>query len=226
MPPRGRPRAFDRERALERGMCLLWRRGYEAASLSELVEVMGINVSSFYAAFGSKEALFREAVDRYQATHGAFAEAALRGGGTAFAAVERLLRGAAAALTDPDLPRGCKKVTAAANCSPRSAEVAEECARRRRCSEAALRERVARGLAAGELPAGTDAAALARFYATVFQGLSTQARDGASREELERVVDFALAAWPAPQPAGGGSGERRANAAGAASASAPARSVP
>jgi hypothetical protein len=82
------------------------------------------------------------------------------------------------------------------NCAPGSAEVEADLRRHRAAGEAGIRRRIEAGRSAGELPAGTDAEALAKFYALVFQGMSLQARDGASRLDLERVAQLAMAAWP------------------------------
>jgi AcrR family transcriptional regulator len=192
----GRPRTFDRDAALDRALTLFWEHGYEATSLAELTRVMGINPPSLYAAFGDKRALFSEAVVRYQQTHGAVTLRALDEEPTARAAIERLLRDAAASYADPDHPRGCMIVTAATNCGPQHADVQNELRDHRAVARELFIERIAADVAAGLLPAGTDAAALGRFYAATLQGMSTQARDGATAEELDRLATLALRAWP------------------------------
>lgn len=193
--PRGRPRAFDRDEALDAAMRLFWRRGYDATSISALTEAMGLTPPQLYAAFGDKRRLFEEAVGKYLAETGAFAAAALERP-TAREAVEALLRDAARELTAPGQPPGCFCVLGAVNCGPESAGVEEDLRRHRAASEAAIRTRIETGLGVGELPAGTDPAALAKFYTGVFQGMSFQARDGASRSDLERVAELAMSAWP------------------------------
>lgn len=193
--PRGRPRAFDRDGALDAAMRLFWRHGYDATTVSALTEAMGLTPPQLYAAFGDKRRLFEEAVGKYLAEAGAFAAAAL-GRPTAREAVEALLRDAARELTAPGRPPGCLCVLGAVNCAPGSAGVEADLRRRRVASEAAIRVRIEAGLDAGELPPGTDAGALAKFYTGVFQGMSFQARDGASRSELERVAELAMTAWP------------------------------
>src|SRR5581483_8596039 len=110
--PRGRPRAFDREAALDRAMFLFWRRGYEATSVSDLTGEMGITPPSLYAAFGDKKQLFLEAVDRYQAGPGSFAQRALAEP-TAEAAMRRLLMDTVDSFCNPKLPRGCMVVLSA-----------------------------------------------------------------------------------------------------------------
>ncbi|MGP4006289.1 TetR/AcrR family transcriptional regulator [Streptomyces sp. 4N124] len=191
---RGRPRSFDRETALEKAIMAFWEHGYEATSVSDLTRVMGIGAPSLYAAFGDKQALFAEVVSEYGTRYGAFGDRALAEEPTARAAVARMLREAAATYTAPGLPHGCLVVHAATNCS--NPEVEASLRDRRNANIAAFERRIRAGIAAGELPADTDAAALARHTGAVIQGMSQQARDGASREELEALAEIAMAIWP------------------------------
>ncbi len=195
---RGRPRSFDRETALEQALRTFWEHGYEGTSVSDLTRVMGIGAPSLYAAFGDKRTLFDEVVVRYGVTHGAFSGRAFDEEPTARGAVARLLREAAAEFTDPDHPRGCLVITAATNCT--TPEVEEGLRERRNATIAGIESRIRAAVAAGELPTSVDPAALARYTGAVFQGMSQQARDGATREHLEAVADLAMRAWPeAPQ---------------------------
>jgi AcrR family transcriptional regulator len=193
-PPRGRPRSFDRAAALEAATLLFWERGYEATSIADLTAAMGIRPPSLYAAFGDKRALFAEVVAGYAAGRGAFAERALTEEPTARGGVERLLREAAATYSAPGHPHGCLIINAAAGCA--TPEVREALRTIRTDTVARLEGRIAAAVAGGELPAGTDPRALARFTGAVLQGLSQQARDGASRADLELVARTAMAAWP------------------------------
>lgn len=171
-----------------------WRYGYEGTSLSELTAAMGINAPSLYAAFGSKEALFREAVELYEATEGNVARDALDAP-TAREAVERMLRGNVADYTDPTKPPGCMIVLAATTGTVGNEGVRDFLADQRRSGEEALRRRLRQGVEDGDLPPETDVHALAAFVTTVQQGLSIQARDGAPRATLDAVVDQGLAVW-------------------------------
>jgi AcrR family transcriptional regulator len=193
MSARGRPRSFDRDAALEAATLLFWRQGYAATSMAELCQAMGIGSPSLYAAFGSKDALYAEAIARYAETYGPLIWDPLEAGETARAGVEGLLMASAALLPAGERPGGCMiTLSLAGDCQP------ELRALLRQGRENGLRRieaRLERGRKAGELPLGTDIAALARFYLGVQQGLSVQARDGASREELEEVARNAMQAW-------------------------------
>jgi AcrR family transcriptional regulator len=198
--PRGRPRAFDRDEALERAMHLFWRRGYEATSISDLTEAMGITPPSLYAAFGDKKRLFFEAVDRYQAGTGSFAQAALCDEPTAERAMRRLLIETIDSFFEKNNPRGCMVVLAATNCTTDSSDILDELAARRRAAERVVRDRVAAGRDAGEFAVDTDVDTLAGTIVTTLYGLSIKARDGASRAGLRKVVEQVMSTWPRPRP--------------------------
>jgi len=191
---RGRPRSFDRETALERAIMAFWERGYEATSVSDLTRAMGIGAPSLYAAFGDKRALFDEVVQVYGARYGSFTARALAEEPTARAGVHRMLREAAVEYTAPGRPHGCLVVHAATNCS--TPEVEQDLRDRRNAAIAAIESRIRADIAAGELPPDADAAALARHAGAMIQGMSQQARDGASRAELEALAEIAMTIWP------------------------------
>jgi AcrR family transcriptional regulator len=195
--PRGRPRAFDRDDALDRAMHLFWRRGYDATSVSDLTETMGITPPSLYAAFGDKKRLFLEAVDRYQSGPGSFAQAAFNEP-TAERAMRRLLMDTIESFFEPGNPKGCMVVLAATNCTTDSSDILDELAGRGRMAERLVRDRVAAGRDAGEIPSGADVDALAGMIVTTLYGLSIKARDGASRASLRKVVEQMMSMWPGP----------------------------
>lgn len=192
---RGRPRGFDRDAALKSAMETFWALGYEGASMAELTRAMGLNSPSLYAAFGSKDALFRETLELYQCEAGAILIDALEGGATAREGVEAFLLASAEALTRPGSPPGCMIVLAAASAYGASLS-ARDAARTGRAGAAErIAARLERGIAAGDLSAGLDIAAISAFYVTVQQGMSIQAVDGASRDRLTDVARAAMSAW-------------------------------
>jgi len=195
---RGRPRSFDREAALEQALLTFWERGYDATSVSDLTTALGIGAPSLYAAFGDKRKLFDEVITRYQSTHGAFTTRALEEEPTARQAIGRILREAATEYTTKGHAPGCLIISATQNTIPASAEVAEQLRAIRRGNLETLRDHIQADVISGVLPADTDAAALASFFAATIQGMSQQARDGASRSQLLQVAELALAVWDAP----------------------------
>jgi len=198
--PRGRPLSFDRDKALEQAMHVFWQRGYEAASIAELTAAMGITAPSLYTAFGDKERLFFAAIERYANGPGAGFPLALEEEPTAFDAIRRLMLELAEEQTSSHHPRGCMIAMAATNCSQASAHIQAALSKRREASVNGIRCRIECDIQRKELPEGTDAAALAGFYATVMRGMSMQAADGASRETLVQVAESAMRAWPGKPP--------------------------
>jgi AcrR family transcriptional regulator len=200
---KGRPREFDADQALDRALEVFWRKGYEGASLAELTEAMGINRPSLYAAFGNKEALFRKALDRYADGPAAYTREALAAP-TARAVIDRLLLGAADALTDPCNPPGCLGVQGALSCGEAAESVRDELCSRRTSFEMELRRRFERARSEGDLSADANCADLARLIMTVVQGMSVQAAGGATRKDLRKVAEMFTSSLadlirPAPQ---------------------------
>ena len=195
MAERGRPRSFDRNAALTRAMEVFWSQGYEGASISDLSEAMGIGSPSLYAAFGSKEALFREAIELYGRTEGPAIWDAVENAPDARSAVAGFLTATAHSFSRPGKPRGCMVVLSQLNATEASASVCAALRENRAQGQSGLEARLRQAVAAGELPVSTDVAALAAFYLTVQQGMSIQARDGASEEKLLAVAKGAMAAW-------------------------------
>jgi TetR/AcrR family transcriptional regulator, copper-responsive repressor len=192
---RGRPRAFDRKKALERAMRLFWSNGYSATSVADLGQAMGVNPPSLYAAFGDKKQLFLEAVDRYREGPGNVVGTAFAGAATARDAVSSLMMHAAKTYVDPALPRGCMVIHAAQNCTQDDRDVAQALAKIRKDTEQAIHDRI-RAAKTREFSTPVDTRALARFYAAVMQGMSVMARDGATETELRAIASRAMDAWP------------------------------
>jgi len=191
----GRPRAFDTDEALDAALRVFWSKGYEGASLSDLTKAMGINRPSLYSAFGDKEALFRKVLDRYEKGPAAYVRQALNRP-TALAAIEALMQGAVEMSAGLGNPRGCLFVQGALACGDGAEAVRSDLIRRRHAGAKAVRARLKRAQAEGDLPRDANPADLARYVVTVVQGIAVQAAGGASRKELRQVIQTALRVWP------------------------------
>jgi AcrR family transcriptional regulator len=180
-------------------MLLFWRKGFAATSIADLTQAMGIGSPSLYAAFGSKEALYAEALRYYGERYEALVWANFTAAPTARAAVAALLMDSAAALPSAcgrEEPLGCMVTLSAAGSEGHAELGAIVCAARARGLERVV-ARLDRAVAKGEIGASLDVAALARFVMTVQNGMSLQARDGASRADLEAVARQAMLSWDA-----------------------------
>jgi AcrR family transcriptional regulator len=196
----GRPREFDVDKALDLALQVFWSKGYEGASMADLTETMGITKPSLYAAFGNKEELFRKTLDRYVDGPGGYVQVALAKP-TIRAVVEHLLYGAADAVSDPDHPPGCLAVQGALSCGDAAESIKQELMARRATGEEDLRKRFERAIAEHDLPAGSDAADLARYISAILQGMAVQAAGGTTREQLRKIAEMTLRTWPPPASA-------------------------
>lgn len=178
-------------------MRLFWEKGYDATSISDLTEAMGIGAPSLYAAFGSKDELYQKALESYGSRYGGIVWDDFHAANTARDAVKAYLVNSTSALTGCilDFPRGCMATLARVD-GKEHPELAELLRRNRALGHARLEERIARAAAEGELPAAA-VAQLATFTQMVQSGMSVLARDGATRAELEAAVEVALAGWDA-----------------------------
>ena len=193
--PRGRPRSFDLDKALDAAMNVFWREGYEGASLSNLTEAIGISRPSLYAAFGDKESLFHKVLDHYSEGPASFVLEAVRQP-TTRRVIEALFEGTVDQATNPTNPHGCLLLQAGLACGNGAAAIQRELVRRRDSGEQAIRERLEQAKTDGDLGTDTDPADLARYVVTVMRGIGVQAANGAHREELQRVAKTALRSLP------------------------------
>ena len=176
-------------------MHIFWRKGFEGSSLNDLTAAMGIQPTSLYVAFGNKQALFEQALARYLAGPVAFMHGALEEP-TAYAVAVRILHQTAEFLAARRLRRGCMTIQAALVGGKEAEPVRRKLIALRVKEQAALRRRFERAKAEGDLPKDVDAADLARFITAVFQGMTVQAINGATRKELLRLAAMALRTWP------------------------------
>lgn len=192
---RGRPREFDREQGLRKAMQIFWSLGYEATSMADLRAALGINQASLYAAYGSKEELFREVVTLYRKTDGVATARALVSDLSTHDAIHAMLQDGVHLFTAHAASRGCLLVLSTINCTVENKGVQEYLSslRKRTCVD--IEARLRRGQREGDVAKNVPVKAIAAFYATVLHGLSIQARDGASRKILTEVVNTSMRAW-------------------------------
>lgn len=193
--PRGRPLAFNQEDALDKALTVFWSRGYEGTSMAELTAALGINKPSIYAVFGNKESLFRKALARYTSGPAAFVGEAMNEP-TARQAIEKLLLQAVDFFSDKSTPNGCMIVQGALTCGQNASAIQQELIAYRGHFEGSLTKRFELAKVQGELAAIVSTKQMAKYIATIHQGMSVQATSGATREELLTVVEMALDSWP------------------------------
>lgn len=198
MVPRGRPRSFDRDAALEKVMKVFWAKGYECAQINDFTAAIGITPPSFYAAFGNKEQAFREAVDYYQRTIGAAPFDALQKSTTIQDGLRKWLElSADSAFACP--AGGCMISVSSIQCKPENVPVKEFLQAIRHTNHERLSERLKRAIATGDLPAETDIVQMTEFYHMIQQSISFEARDGNSRAAVQKIIDMAMLAMPLRQ---------------------------
>jgi AcrR family transcriptional regulator len=156
--------------------------------MADLVNALGIASARIYAAFGSKEALFREAVALYEAQEGGFADRALEEEPTLLRGIERMLRDGVELYARRNGPRGCMVVSAATNCASENDGIRNWLEEHRRARTASIVKRMKKALRDGELRKDADAQSLGDLCASTLHGLSIQARDGISRERLLAII--------------------------------------
>jgi AcrR family transcriptional regulator len=188
MTMRGRPRGFDRDSALRKAMTIFWEKGFESTSMTDLIEAMGINSPSLYAAFGSKESLFAEAVALYSAEVGWEIWDALEREPTIVGAIHAFLHETARAYSARNRPQGCMIVLGAHHGVQGESAVTDDLRMRREENIRHLRARFDRAVTQGELPSHFDVNRSAVFYAALQHGMSILARDGADKTTLDAVA--------------------------------------
>lgn len=194
---KGRPRSFDRDAALDRALSVFWQRGYEPATIADLCTAMEINPPSLYAAFGNKAQLFMEAVHHYETVFWDATWDGMDQGADVTEAISGFFHDAARILTSQDAPCGCLVILAATNVSAEGREVNEALKALRHEGRNCFLTRLERAVADGQLPKATDTDALASTLNAMLEGMSLLARDGASREELDRIAATAMVLLPA-----------------------------
>ncbi|MCB4810890.1 TetR/AcrR family transcriptional regulator [Methylovorus menthalis] len=193
MPPAGRPRTFNREEALQRAMLLFWKNGYEGTTMADLVAAIGMKAPSVYAAFGNKDALFKEAVELYTSRVEQGPLNALEQSDSIGQALENSFANSVNMMSSPEIS-SCLIMAGAINCAPEHQEHVQHLRSLRVVYKETLRNRFLRAKNDGELIEDADPEALAEFYFSFIHGLALRAKDGSTKAELESSCKFALQA--------------------------------
>jgi AcrR family transcriptional regulator len=193
---KGRPRTFDRSAALDRALEIFWTRGYETTSVADLCSALEISPPSLYAAFGNKASLFMEAVQHYEKVHWSRIWEELRLAKDTRSAFESFFENSAAVLSSRNPPCGCLVMLASPDDKSESLDLKGAIKALRAQAYQMIFHRLNQGVEEGDLPGGADTKALADVFLTLLYGMSIQARDGASLQQLSEIGRTALKLLP------------------------------
>jgi len=188
----GRPRSFDRDEALKKAMYVFWEKGYEGTSMADLIQSIGMKAPSIYAAFGNKDAIFKEVVSRYLPIVVNGQLATLNNTSGIYEAVEKTLTECVRLFTSDDNPHTCLIMTAAINASPEHQEHVESLGALRRDYKENWKSRFVRAQEDGQLATSLNPKQLAEYFVTIIQGMALSAKDGATKEDLATTSEIAM----------------------------------
>ena len=188
----GRPRSFDKEEALKKAMHVFWEKGYEGTSMADLIESIGMKAPSLYAAFGNKDAIFKEVVQKYLPIVVNGQLATLNNTSDIVEAVQNTLKECVRLFTSPDNPHTCLIMTAAINASPEHQDHVVSLRAMREDYRNAWVKRFEIAEQERQLTGQLSPQQLADFYVTLIQGMSLRAKDGANKQDLTRTAEIAL----------------------------------
>jgi AcrR family transcriptional regulator len=189
----GRPREFDREAALDAAMRLFWRKGFGDTSLEDLLAVMGISKSSFYAAFRSKEGIFREALQHYSNLMAAELGGKLLQARSGRSFIEEML---ALPVQEAREKRadGCLILNSAAEFGQRHAEFCQDVRHALALFDRLFQQAVLRGQNEGDIASQADAASLGTYLSATLGSLRTLAKVGTPPDKIQTVIPNILKA--------------------------------
>lgn len=192
MAPAGRPRTFDRDAALIRAMHVFWEKGYEGTTMADLIETIGVKAPGVYAAFGNKDALFKESVEVYSKLYGIRPVSPLLEEDSIYEAISNSLKANVDTFTSPNNPASCLIFCAANNCTAEHIEHEHNLRNLRKSYKGIYENRFARAIEDGELVEGANSKDLAEFFMTFVHGMAMMAKDGATAIELTNSCKLAL----------------------------------
>ena len=192
MATAGRPRSFDKDDALKKAMYVFWEKGYEGTTMADLIQSIGMKAPSIYAAFGNKDAIFKEVVQSYLPIVVNGQLKALNSSTKIYDAVEATLKACVSLYTGKDNPHTCLVMTAAINTAPEHAEHVETLRSLREEYKSAWKKRFEMADADQQLTDEANPNELAEYFTTLIQGMTIKAKDGASEDSLSSTSKLAL----------------------------------
>ena len=187
----GRPRTFDRDDALTKAMHVFWEKGYEGTTMADLTESIGMKAPSIYAAFGNKDAIFKEVVSHYMPIVVNGQLGLLNSTSEIREAVEKTLGECVRLFTSKDNPSSCLVMTAAINASPEHQAHVEFLKDLRSDYKKAWEARFARAKRENQLKTQLNPQQLAEYFVTIIQGMALRAKDGVGKDELADTAKMA-----------------------------------
>lgn len=191
----GRPLEFDPDAALEKAMEVFWGRGYEGASLQNLLDAMSLSKSSFYQVFGGKHQLFERCIERFRDKQVARLREGLREAPSGRAFIESRLRALADEARGPDFPRGCLIMNTATEFAGRDPVIARLILKSAEKLTGVFAEAVRRAQREGDMPMNRDSRVLALYVMTSIGGLRAMVKAGASPEMIDAIAGVTMRAF-------------------------------
>jgi TetR/AcrR family transcriptional repressor of nem operon len=188
-----RAKEFDPDQVLDRATGIFWKKGYEATSIADLVEHMGINRFSLYSTFGDKHQLFLAACDRYEKWMVEGGLGVLESSTEGLSAVRTYLVGLVDRYTTDDGSRGCFMTNTTVELAPHDPKAAEKTGAYLHRLQAAFYHALVRAHQSGEMTQGHRLNDYARFLTSTAQGLAVLAKVSPKREILDAIVDVTMA---------------------------------
>ncbi len=189
-----RPQELETSEVLRKAMRVFWSKGYEAASLNDILQATGLSKSSLYASFGDKRELFLATFDAYRKERLWHLHRILNEGQPARACIESFFRQVLARSQDPASVHGCMTANEAVELAPHDEEIRQLVANDFQAIEEAFAQAIRRGQADGSIARHTEVHALARFLVVNLQGLEVMVRAKTARASLENTVSVMLSA--------------------------------
>ena len=190
--PRGRPRSFDVDAAVERAMGVFWSRGYHATALPDLLRATKLSRGSLYAAFGDKHSLFLRALDRYIADAVTRMDVELAPRREPIDALRAYLAGYVDRTSGANGRRGCLLVATAMELAGQDAEIGRRVASFFRAMEARVADALSRAKMAGKLADGVEPSRAARILVCFVEGLRVVGKAGRTPITSQATADALL----------------------------------